>query len=420
MRSQIASDERWWRSSVVRMKSSFEQFSRSTMAWKRGTLRSTQFARRDALRARGLLHLLAVLVGAGEEIDVVAVEPHEARDGVGRDRLIGVADMRRAVRHRRARHQDAADGGQGGHDAARTGRPQLAALPGDGRARSNCSNDDFIRTTEPRHYARRQEIWQRMDGGNGDIYLVELCRLVFGARRGLLRRGRDRARARTASGSRPQGTPVEWVEEESYFFRLSAYQDRLLELYEAHPDFMRRRSGATRSSSFVQGRAAGPVDLAHHLRLGHSGARATGKHVMYVWVDALTNYITGVGFPDDRQRAVQALLAGRPARHRQGHRALPRGLLAGLPDVGRHRAAEARLRPRLPVQPRGEDVEVGRQRRSTRSRWSTPTASIQCAISSCARCRSGRTATTATRRSSTASMPTSPTISAIWRSARCR
>ena len=66
---------------------------------------------------------------------------------------------------------------------------------------------------------------------------------------------------------------------------------------------------------------------------------------MYVWVDALTNYITGVGFPDDRQRHVQALLAGRPARDRQGHRALPRGLLAGLPDVGRHRRCRSASSP---------------------------------------------------------------------------
>ena len=63
-----------------------------------------------------------------------------------------------------------------------------------------------------------------------------------------------------------------------------------------------------------------------------------------------------------RQREVQALLAGRSARHRQGHRALPRGLLAGVPDVGRHRGAAAHFLPRLSVQPRGENVEVGRQR----------------------------------------------------------
>ena len=86
------------------------------------------------------------------------------------------------------------------------------------------------------------------------------------------------------------------------------------------------------------------------------------EHVMYVWVDALTNYITGVGFPDERATEL-ALLAGRRAYHRQGHHPLPRGLLAGIPDVGRHSRAEAGLCPRLPVQQGREDVEVGRQRR---------------------------------------------------------
>ncbi len=67
------------------------------MAWKRGTLRSSKRARRDAFARRGLQHLDAVLVGAGQEIDVVAVEPLKARDRVGRDRLIGVTDVRNAV-----------------------------------------------------------------------------------------------------------------------------------------------------------------------------------------------------------------------------------------------------------------------------------------------------------------------------------
>ena len=80
------------------MKSSFEQFIRFTIASKRGTLRSTQLSRGQPLLGGGLLDLLAVLVGAGEEIDVVAVEPHEARDGIGGDRFIGMADMRRAIR----------------------------------------------------------------------------------------------------------------------------------------------------------------------------------------------------------------------------------------------------------------------------------------------------------------------------------
>jgi hypothetical protein len=80
MRCQMPAEARWCRSSVVRMNSSFEQL-----------------LRRELLPARGLQHLHAVLVGAGEEEDVVAVEAHEAGDGVGRDRLVGMADMRRAV-----------------------------------------------------------------------------------------------------------------------------------------------------------------------------------------------------------------------------------------------------------------------------------------------------------------------------------
>ena len=97
IRCQMPIEARWWRSSVVRMNSSLEQLSRSTIAWKRGTLRSTSSRGRELLLRRGLQHLDAVLVGAGEEEHVVAVEPHEAGDRVGGDRLVGVADMRRAV-----------------------------------------------------------------------------------------------------------------------------------------------------------------------------------------------------------------------------------------------------------------------------------------------------------------------------------
>ena len=141
----------------------------------------------------------------------------------------------------------------------------------------------------------------------------------------------------------PQGTPVEWTEEETYFFKLSAYQDKLLEHYERHPGFILPPERRNEVVSFVKG---GLEDLSISRtthRLGHSGARrrrartqrTRPAHVMYVWVDALTNYITGVGFPDEKSEAV-ALLAGGRARHRQGHPALSRGLLAGVPDVGRH------------------------------------------------------------------------------------
>ena len=159
----------------------------------------------------------------------------------------------------------------------------------------------------------------------------------------------------------PQGTPVEWVEEKSYFFNLSAYQDRLLALYESQPDFIGPDSRRNEVISFVKG---GLKDLSISRTTFDWGIKVPNdpEHVMYVWVDALTNYITGVGFPDESDCEL-ALLAGRRAHHRQGHHPLPRGVLAGVPDVGRRARAEARLCAWLPVQQGREDVEVGRQRR---------------------------------------------------------
>ena len=176
---------------------------------------------------------------------------------------------------------------------------------------------------------------------NGDIYLDKYA--GWYSVRDEAYYAEDETQLERAQGSAlgtADGTPVEWVEEESYFFRLSAYQDKLLELYERDPDFVLPKERLNEVASFVRG---GLQDLSISRTTFDWGIRVPGdaKHIMYVWVDALTNYITAVGFPDDRQREVQALLAGRPARHRQGHRALPRGLLAGVPDVGRHRGAAA-------------------------------------------------------------------------------
>ena len=96
----------------------------------------------------------------------------------------------------------------------------------------------------------------------------------------------------------PQGTPVEWFEEDTYFFRLSAYQDRLLAHYEANPDFILPRERRNEVVSFVKG---GLEDLSISRTTLDWGIPVPGapEHVMYVWVDALTNYITGVGFPDE-------------------------------------------------------------------------------------------------------------------------
>ncbi|MFZ0239004.1 MAG: methionine--tRNA ligase, partial [Xanthobacteraceae bacterium] len=95
----------------------------------------------------------------------------------------------------------------------------------------------------------------------------------------------------------PHGTPVEWVEEESYFFKLSAYQQKLLDLYERHPDFVLPKERLNEVASFVRG---GLKDLSLSRTTFDWGipVPGNGKHIMYVWVDALTNYITAVGFPD--------------------------------------------------------------------------------------------------------------------------
>ena len=153
------------------------------------------------------------------------------------------------------------------------------------------------------------------------------------------------------------------------------------------------------------------------------GVKVPGSdgHVMYVWVDALTNYLTGVGYPDDTELLAQ-ILAGRPAPDRQGYRALPRRLLAGLPDVGASiAAAQAGVRPRLPAQPRREDVEVGRQRRRSDRAGRRASGSMPLRYFLLREVSFGQDGSySAPKRSSRASMPISPTASAIWRSAVCR
>src|SRR6266576_1626922 len=161
--------------------------------------------------------------------------------------------------------------------------------------RMNCSNDDFIRTTEERHHRSSEAIWQRMEA-NGDIYLDKYS--GWYSVRDEAYYDEDETKL-DDKGVRvgPQGTPVEWVEEESYFFRLSAYQQMLLDLYDRHPDFVRPRERFNEVIAFVKG---GLQDLSISRTTFDWGVEVPGspKHVMYVWVDALTNYITAVGYPD--------------------------------------------------------------------------------------------------------------------------
>ena len=164
-------------------------------------------------------------------------------------------------------------------------------------AQLNCSNDDFIRTTEERHRISVQELWRRMEA-NGDIYLGKYggwysVRQEAYFDEGETTLGEDGVRRE------PLGSPVEWVEEESYYFRLSAYGDKLLKLYETNPDFVAPNERRNEVASFVK---SGLRDLSISRTTFDWGVPVPGndKHVMYVWVDALTNYLTAAGFPDEK------------------------------------------------------------------------------------------------------------------------
>jgi methionyl-tRNA synthetase len=165
----------------------------------------------------------------------------------------------------------------------------------------NCSNDDFIHTTEERHHRASIAIWQNMEAA-GDIYLDKYAgwysvrdEAYYGEDETHLNEQKQRIATKT-------GTPVEWVEEESYFFKLSAYQQKLLDLYERVPDFVLPKERLNEVASFVRG---GLQDLSISrttfdwgVKVPADPARTNAKHIMYVWVDALTNYITAVGYPD--------------------------------------------------------------------------------------------------------------------------
>ncbi|RWX74351.1 methionine--tRNA ligase [Neorhizobium lilium] len=161
----------------------------------------------------------------------------------------------------------------------------------------NSSNDDFIRTTEPRHHAASQKIWARM-ADNGDIYKDSYA--GWYSVRDEAYYAEDETEVRDGVRYGPQGTPVEWVEESSYFFRLSAYGDKLLKHYEDNPDFIGPAERRNEVISFVK---SGLRDLSVSRTTFDWGIKVPNDpdHVMYVWVDALTNYITATGYLDDPQ-----------------------------------------------------------------------------------------------------------------------
>ena len=158
----------------------------------------------------------------------------------------------------------------------------------------NISNDDFLRTSDPAHHAASQALWTAMQASD-DLYLdryegwYSVRDEAFYDESELTGEGDDRRS--------PQGTPVEWTAEETWFFRLSKYQVPLLEFYRDNPDFIRPESRRNEVYRFVEG---GLRDLSVSRTSFDWGVKVPGSpdHVMYVWVDALTTYMTAVGYPD--------------------------------------------------------------------------------------------------------------------------
>ena len=162
----------------------------------------------------------------------------------------------------------------------------------------NVSYDRFIRTSQPDHYRASQAIWKAMEE-RGDLYL-DRYEGWYSVRDEAYYEEDELVTAEDGGKLSPQGTPVEWTVEESWFFRLSKYQQPLLDLYAANPGFIQPDSRRNEVVRFVEG---GLKDLSISRTSFDWGVPVPGSdnHVMYVWLDALTNYITGLGYPDQTE-----------------------------------------------------------------------------------------------------------------------
>ena len=158
--------------------------------------------------------------------------------------------------------------------------------------------DRFIRTSEPDHYRASQAIWAAMEE-KGDLYLGRY-EGWYSVRDEAFYDESELTDGEGGEKLSPQGSPVEWTAEESWFFKLSAYQQPLLDHYAANPQFIQPDSRRNEVLRFVEG---GLSDLSISRTSFDWGVPAPGHpgHVMYVWLDALTNYITGLGYPDDTE-----------------------------------------------------------------------------------------------------------------------
>lgn len=176
-----------------------------------------------------------------------------------------------------------------------------SALFRDMLSRFAISNDDFIRTTEARHHKACQALWEKMAAA-GDIYPGRYAGW-YSVRQEAYYDEKDTETGEDGQRREKElGSPVIWQEEESYFFRLSRYQDKLLQLYEEQPDFIGPVERRNEIIAFVR---SGLRDLSVSRTSFSWGIPVPGdpRHIMYVWVDALTNYLTALGYPDTKNTA---------------------------------------------------------------------------------------------------------------------
>ena len=159
----------------------------------------------------------------------------------------------------------------------------------------NLSNNDFIRTTEKRHHKAVREIWNRLSD-SGDIYLSKYAGWYSVSDEAYYTQ--DEITSENGKKiSKSSGSTVDWFEEESYFFKLSAWQDKLLEHYEKNPGFISPKS---RKNEIIQFVKSGLNDLSVSRTSFKWGIEVPNndKHIVYVWLDALTNYISALNYPN--------------------------------------------------------------------------------------------------------------------------
>jgi methionyl-tRNA synthetase len=159
----------------------------------------------------------------------------------------------------------------------------------------NISYTNFIRTSDPAHHAASQALWRAMEASD-DLYM-DRYEGYYSVRDEAFYDEKELITGEGDEKLSPQGTPVEWTVEETWFFRLSKYQDKLLALYTEHPGFIQPESRRNEVMRFVEG---GLRDLSVSRTSFDWGVKVPGSpdHVMYVWVDALTTYLSGLGYPD--------------------------------------------------------------------------------------------------------------------------